>query len=338
MKLRRVFVTFAAVTTPLKPIQFFPIGDVTTVDGEQWTFTLEQLAAIALVLNTTGQEIPVFIQHWDTADPVGWVSNFSVTSEGLFGMVRWIDEYTAEKIRAEKLKYTSPGFFVDDSGAVMSVYEISLTNTPRMQGMRPVEASVNTRSSSPRKATTKRKETRMDLMKIRALLGLAEDASEEDALAALEARLNAAPPDQTAQITAAVQAAVVDIKAATTQLVRAEFEARAAAEAHERKALASVEAAIRTGKVTVAQRAECETFARTSLEAFERFIASAPRVAPISARIQQSFASPDTDFRTADLTDVDTRAALASKATKLVAEGKAKSFTAAIESLTRGGN
>lgn len=280
-----------------KRIQFFPLGDVVTVDGEEWTFTREALQAVADRLNAAGQEIPVYVNHMDQADPVGWVSSFAVDDAGLFGLVRWIDEETASRIKAEKLKYTSPGFFVDAGGDLQAVYEISLTNTPRMQGMKAVEASLEAppaeptapRSSSPRMATT-RKETRMDLNRIRVLLGLAEDATEEDALLALEARLTqAAPPDQAAQVTAAVQAAVNEIKAATTNLVRAEFEARTAAEAHERKAVAAVDSAIRAGKITVAQRAEAETFARTNGDAFTRFVAAAPRVAPISPRIEEAF-------------------------------------------------
>lgn len=314
-------------------IQFLPLGETTSIDGETFDFRREDFDAVAAALNAAGQQLPVFIHHWDRDDPVGWVDEFHVTDAGLFGWVSWIAQWVIDKIKAETLKYTSSGFFIDADRRLKSVYEVSLTNTPLLQGMRSVEASLKT-DSSPRKAT-KRKETSMDLTKVRALLGLAEDASEEDAMAALE-RLAAAPPDQTAQITAAVQSAVADIKAATTQLVRAEFEARAAAEAHERKALASVEASIRAGKITVAQRAEAETFARTSLEAFDRFVASAPRVAPVSARIQQSFDS-QADFKTADLTDPDTRKALASVAQKLVTDGKAKTFGAALESLV-GGN
>lgn len=317
-------------------IQFFPLGEIETVDGETWTFTRQALEKIAARLNANGQELPVFSQHEIMNKPIGWVSEFYVDDTGFFGWVRWIDPEIVDEIKREEVKYTSPGFFVDEeTGELHSVYEISTTNTPRIHGMRPLESAINTRPS-PRTAT-KRKETSMDLSKIRALLGLADDASEEDALTALEARLNP-PADQAEQITAAVQAAVADIKAATAAQVRSEFEARALAENHERQAVAMVEAAVKAGKVTVAQRADAESIARTNIEAFGRFIATAPRIAPVSARIVPSFDGSQADFKTADLTQPDTRQALAAAARKLVADGKVPSFTAAIESLTGGPN
>lgn len=187
---KRVFLRFAVDeprTDGKKLIQIFPLGEITTVDGEKFDFRREDLEAVAAALNAAEQELPAFVQHWDWESPVGWVTEFHVTDEGLFGWVRWIDQWVVDKIRAETLKYTSPGFFVDKDQRLMSVIEVSLTNTPRLQGMRPVEASIKPQQiiTSPSAASTEKGKR---MKRLRAALGLADDASDEDTeKAALEA-------------------------------------------------------------------------------------------------------------------------------------------------------
>lgn len=125
-----------------KRIQCFPLGPITTVDGESWDFPSEDLQRVADDMNSRGVQIPVFVNHWTYEDPVGWVSEFEVTEQGLFGWVRWISDEIVQKIREEEIRYTSPGFYLDDAGRLMSMFELSLTNIPRMQGMQAVEASL----------------------------------------------------------------------------------------------------------------------------------------------------------------------------------------------------
>lgn len=221
--LRRVFVQFAAVdqgeprADGKKLIQLFPLGEITTVDGEKFDFKSEDLEKVTAALREAGQELPAFVHHWDFDDPVGWVDEFHVTEEGLFGWVRWIAQWVVDKIRAETLKYTSPGFFVDADGRLMSIIEVSLTNTPRLQGMRPVEASLKPdRITSPLTASTEKGKR---MKKLRAALGLADDASdevlEEAALAALEEKKKA--QEQAAQ-TASLAEVVAEVKAKLVEL------------------------------------------------------------------------------------------------------------------------
>lgn len=194
---KRIYLTSAVASEEpradgKKLIQLFPLGKVTTVDGEEWSFSQENLSGVAGALNAAGQEIPVYPRHWEPEysdqDPVGWISEFHVTAAGLFGWVRWIDAAIADRIRQEKVKYTSPGFFGNDAGDLESVYEVTLTNVPRMQGMRQVEASIKT--TSPRTASTEKGKPRMK--QLRAILKLADDASEEDVEKAVMAALDEA--------------------------------------------------------------------------------------------------------------------------------------------------
>lgn len=198
-------------------IQLFPAGPITTVDGAEWDFTPEDLEAVAEALNEKGQELPVFLDHMTYSEPVGWVSEFHVTADGLFGWVRWLDDDVIERIRAEELKYTSPGFYLDDAGHLMSVYELSLTNIPRMQGMQPVEAAIQkergaramNRAQIVKALAGLPGETDPEKLRahVIASLSLSDSTTWAEILACLSAEPEA--PNVGEQVTAAVNAALV---------------------------------------------------------------------------------------------------------------------------------
>lgn len=109
------------------------------------------------------------------APAAGWIKQFEVRQDGLYGRVEWTDK-AAQAIRDREYRYISPVYHHDKSGRVLRLVSAALTNTPNLD-LAAVAASANLNLQ----------EETMD--KIALALGLAQGASEADILAAINAAM-----------------------------------------------------------------------------------------------------------------------------------------------------
>ena len=108
-----------------------------------------------------------------------WASNLRIEDDGLFADFRPTDRGRAA-INSREYRFVSPVFGCDKNGQALSLDSIALTNRPNL----PVSCVLNS-SETGDVNVEDRKETHME--KILAALGLAEGASEDDAVAAITA-------------------------------------------------------------------------------------------------------------------------------------------------------
>lgn len=109
------------------------------------------------------------------APAAGWIKEFDVRSDGLWGRVEWT-EAAAQAIKAGEYRYISPVYQFLKSGQVLHLLSAGLTNVPNLD-LAAVAAS----------AQSTNQEENMD--KIALALGLAQGASEGEILAAINSVL-----------------------------------------------------------------------------------------------------------------------------------------------------
>lgn len=101
-----------------------------------------------------------------------WISNLQVTDEGLVGDLKFTD-LGAEAVSNRRLRFLSPVWTLDGENRPEALKSVALTNKPNIKG-KPV---LNKQESEP----TKKENPNMD--KIKAALGLAPEASDEEVAA-----------------------------------------------------------------------------------------------------------------------------------------------------------
>jgi len=294
----------------------FPLGEPPSNDGRKWRFTAEDLAAVWSESKTWTEKKPILYAHGkDVArgsEAAGWIDHLELGHDGLYAIARLTDE-AKRAVEDGKWGYRSPGFDAreDKDGAIRPIrlHELSLVPDPAIGGMPAITAAAepqlelfDTSTTSPLVEASIRKEPSMD--KLRALLGLADGASEDEFIQAVE-KLKAppeTPPDAAAASTAQAQ---------VLEMIRAEAARMDEARQLAAKVEAAVDGAIRSGKVTVGQRDEALVFARADFGAFEKFVAAAPRVAPVAPVISGTLSPELASTNYADTVRASRLAALA---------------------------
>jgi phage I-like protein len=109
-----------------------------------------------------------------------WITNLAVNKErGLVGDLKFTDA-GAQAVTSRRLRFLSPVWTLDADGRPDRLRSVALTNKPNI----PVACVLN-RAPQPAKEPVEGKEKQMD--KLKELLGLAPEASEEEIVAAVTA-------------------------------------------------------------------------------------------------------------------------------------------------------
>ncbi|QAZ67038.1 phage protease [Solidesulfovibrio carbinolicus] len=333
-------------------VQLFPDGDFDARDGrpgslkgcttKAWRFDAD--IAAALIARTNTRETPLFIDyehHTLTAKDAGhkavaagWIEALAyVPGRGLFARVAWTDAARAH-IRADEYRYISPLFTFDpESGAVLSLVNAALTNSPALDGMAAVAA---VRQVAASQTDQPQPEDCMDelLKRLRFLLNLPVAATAEDVTARLDALKTqvttgaetAASVDLLA-ILAGKDAAIADLtaKAATPDPARfapvealsaltaenTDLKARLAAAATQNGAAAlsaEIKAAVADGRVHKSLEGWLADLAAKAPDAARDYLAKAAPVAALTA-MQTSTVTPPAGAGTAALTAEEKEAA-----------------------------
>ncbi|MGN5220500.1 phage protease [Aeromonas veronii] len=188
-------------------VQLFPAGRFNARDGRPTEpagghWQLDDAIAADLLVRLSGRQTDIVVDYehqtlnaeanGKPAPAAGWITPRSVewrSGVGLFATaVDWTDSAKAH-IAAREYRYISPVFSYDrQSGAVLNLLHVALTNYPAIDGMDALVASAAARFMADEASP---KENVMNREQLIALLGLSADASDEDistAMAALKAR------------------------------------------------------------------------------------------------------------------------------------------------------
>jgi phage I-like protein len=178
-------------------------------------YRVGDIAALAAASLASGQGAILIDENHSTdlaaprgekAPARGWVREMQARADGLWGKVEWTPEGRA-LVANREYRGISPAMAVDakDNTTVRAVLRASLTNNPNLKQLATLHS---------------KQEPAVDLVKLRASLGLADDADEAAILAAAEAARTAISTHaaQLAQIATAAKAEKPEAAAIVTAL------------------------------------------------------------------------------------------------------------------------
>jgi phage I-like protein len=172
----------------LVAVQLCPFGEwpngktVQTCDGVAFNKLVENWRAAG------GKEIICDFEHrfedpslTSDTSAAAWISNLAVNKErGLVGDLKFTDA-GAQAVTSRRLRFLSPVWTLDADGRPDRLRSVALTNKPAI----PVACVLNRAPQPVNQPVEETKENPMD--KLKELLGLAADASDEDVVAAVTA-------------------------------------------------------------------------------------------------------------------------------------------------------
>lgn len=300
----------AVAEQSFKTIPVLPPQGAIGRDGRgPFTYDIEVVAAN---VRANGADIPVFLDH-EPGVARGWIDHTAAPIAMADGSYEWPVEYTAEGLAlltSKAYRYNSPTWlFIQEptvkdrqAGVIVGVLEVSLTNLPN-QFLRSLNSVEQASAYTVDIPVSEKDEMTAEQL---AALGLAEDASAEAILAAINtlkeaadkaaAIVSAAGAEAEADATAVVEAAansrvaagVLVTKQAYDEVVNARDAALSAqataeqalaaykSEQAEQSAVAAVDAAIASGKYTPAARDGLLKQARADLANFNEVTAALP--------------------------------------------------------------
>ena len=287
-------------------ISVLPLGHVKSAKGE-FDVDGESFAAMKAQIAQRGVDLVVDYEHQtltgEQAPAAGWVKELFLDDGQIKARVEWTDRAKAYLSNRE-YRYLSPVITVRKAdNKAMGLHSIALTNTPAIEHMEAIVNSLNFEGG----------QNTMDFMKeLAKLLGLGEDATEEQVKEALkvcleenkslkESAAEAAkqqPPENDKVVankevcellglkagaaTADVAAAIMALKGGNIGGVNLVEQVKSLeAKLADRDAEEAVELALKAGKITPAQREWAKGYALKSLDDFRGFVEKAPQVVPM---------------------------------------------------------
>lgn len=153
-------------------------GKLETVDGRGPYFVTDAQAIIAASM--ADGEIPIDQDHsiakaapnGQPAPARGWITEMSARPDGIWAKVRWTDT-GRELVASQSYRKLSPVIRHKRSGEIVAVREVSLVNRPNLRGL----AALNQES------------TEMLREELAKMLGLDDDATDEQVLSALKSKM-----------------------------------------------------------------------------------------------------------------------------------------------------
>lgn len=275
--------------------QLLPLGEIELADGPTFVVDREAVEAIIRAFDERGVDMVIDYEHQTeggrfaspdgTAPAAGWIKALEDRGpDGLWAVVEWTDR-ARRYLAAREYRYFSPVFLAGRDGRIMELLRVGLTNSPRINRLRPLIAK-----------RTKEDRT-MDLVKVLAKeLGLSEDAGGEAVVEAVRALRTSQNAKDDAEVvvackevlealelpeTADKSEVVASIHALRQKPDLTEEVASLKRRLAERERDELVAAAMQEGKITPAQKEWAERYAMEDPEGFRIFISKAPVVVPL---------------------------------------------------------
>lgn len=277
-----------------KVIKILPVGNVKSRKGP---FVVDRVSFNEMLEYFKDRQLDVVVDYehqtldGTEAPAAGWIKGIEFTDEGVMARVEWTEKakgYLANK----EYRYLSPVVFKrnSDSRAVM-LHSVALTNTPAIDGMEPIINSLNFDLEGG---------IEMEFIKQMAkVLGLAEDATEEQVLDAIK-KLNDTSAQKQKEGEAEIvankeilealelneKATVEDVKGKIISLknpagfVSAEDFKKLQEKIQKKESDDLVQVALSQGKITPAQKEWASVYALKDPTGFKNFVDNAPQVVP----------------------------------------------------------
>lgn len=271
-------------------LQLFPAGDFAARDGRPGkgrSWKINATSAQVLIEAAKRRLTPFVIdyehQTLNSADngkpapAAGWFSRLAwIEGKGLFAVdVAWT-EAAAAMIAVGEYKFISPVFSFAPDGTVTELHMAALTNYPAIDGMEMLAAA---------KFATTNKEDVMN-KKFLKLLGLAEDADEAAALAALTALVKKTGEQE--QAIAASKAKAPEkpdpakfVPVETVAQIQGEL-AALKSQVHDRQADELVSAGLSEGRILPAMETWARELGQKDVAALKAFVDAAQPIAALS--------------------------------------------------------
>lgn len=295
-------------------IRILPLGHVTSQKGE-FDVDEESLRLMKAEIARHGVDVVVDYEH-QTLDGVqapaaGWVKDLSIQDGHIVAKVEWTDR-AAAYLKNREYRYLSPVITVRKAdNKATGLHSLALTNTPAIDHMDPIVNSSTYNNHEGGQNT-------MDPKELAKLLGLPEDATEEQITQALTAALaelkklkedgKEPPPGSEETVankavcellglksgaaTSDVTAKIMELKGGIVDGVnlreKVEKLEKAAAQ---RDADEAVTQALKAGKIAPAQKEWATSYALSNPRGFSDFVEKAPQVVPMDQIIPDG---PDT--------------------------------------------
>lgn len=288
-------------------IKILPLGHVHSQKGD-FEVDDESVKMICEQFKSRNLDLVIDYEHQTLKDmqaPAGgWIEDIYKGEDAIIAKVKWTDR-AKEYLQNREYRYLSPVVIVRKKDRkATSIQSVALTNTPAIDGMFALVNSVDIANLEENE-----EETQMDMKELAAMLGLPEDATEEDikkALATAKATMeaNKANDDKkdgkqdgegsgdTVPVANSVVLSLLGLeKDAKTEDVAAAVMALKAGtgndeilalkeELKERNAEDMVQMALKEGKITSAQKEWAKAYALSDKEGFKSFVDKAPVVVP----------------------------------------------------------
>ena len=272
-------------------VELLPAGpEVMGRDGRRWRLDDPEAVAAASLdgSDSKKREIPIDWEHateikapqGEPAPAAGWITRLEVRQGALWGRVEWT-ERGREAVASREYRYLSPVFEYEKKGKrITRLLSAGLTNSPNL-----ALSALNQQGQGDAA------EEKMDIKKILQALGLAEDATDEQAVTAvntlIEERDSAKNSAQSPSLEKFVPRADYDAALELAKEKAANAEAKLAereAQALEKEIEAEITAALEAGKITPAtadyHRAQCraDREGNKGLERFREYVKAAPAI------------------------------------------------------------
>jgi phage I-like protein len=291
-------------------ISVLPLGHVVSSKGE-FDVDEESFRQMKAQIAQRGVDLVIDYEHQTLkgvqAPAAGWVKELILKDGSIAARVEWTPA-AARYLENKEYRYLSPVITVRKSdGKATGLHSLALTNTPAIEGMTPIVNSINFDEGGQNNMNE-------FLVKIAQLLGLGEDATEDQVFEALGKVLDeakalkdaaaanggsgggdkgddkivankavcelldlkaGAPADE-------VAAKIMELKGGKINGVNVLEELKALKKQNaERDAKDAVTMALKSGKIAPAQKEWAESYALSDPKGFASFVEKAPQVVPL---------------------------------------------------------
>jgi phage I-like protein len=274
-------------------IQIFPAGEFAVPNGAMrgtGPWRMDETHAKALIARVAARKNPLVLdyehqslltaQNGQPAPAAGWIPSDGLEwrPDGLYATrIEWTERARA-MIAGGEYRFLSPVFRADSKGHPIDLLNVALTNNPAIDGMQPVVTaaraffpeSTATRAESSTDLIDQPKRTAMTAI-INAALGLAEDADEAAALAAINALKAPTEPDPARYAPVSV-----------LQDMQAQLAALKADQLH-RDVRDLIEPALVDGRLLPAQKEWAEELGATNIAALKGYLDTAQPIAALKS-------------------------------------------------------
>lgn len=224
---------------------------------------------------------------------------------GLFATdVRWTERARA-MIDAGEYRYLSPVFSYDpQTGEVLDLHHVGLTNYPALDGMASLPALAAARFDLAAPGAASAEENTVNREQLIALLGLSSDASEEDIQTALTAlKADAGQTEELKQQLAAAKTQAADpAKYVPVAVVESLKQDIAALKTHQTAGEVEqlVQAGLSDGRLLPAQEAWARELGQSNLAALKGYLDKTPAIAALKGQQSQG-KQPDVPTKVEEL-------------------------------------